>query len=75
MTPCSSPFIVNFEHVITGWEDEMTNAVAEALSMLSPWNPQWQFCCFMIDNRDEEVSAIKQKFQYKDVNVALQKRG
>ena len=53
----------------------MTNAVAEALSMLSPWNPQWQFCCFMIDNRDEEVSAIKQKFQYKDVNVALQKRG
>ena len=55
-------------------QDEMTDAIAEALKLKS-WNPQWKPRCFMIDNCEEEILAIRQNFQCKDVNVVLLKRG
>ena len=54
---------------------ETTDAIAEALSRLKSWNPRWQSRCFMIDYCDEEISAIRQNFPCKYVNVALLKRG
>ena len=56
-------------------QDETTDAIAKALSMLKSWNPQWQPRCFMIDNYDEKISAIRQNFPCKYVNVFLLKRG
>ena len=56
-------------------QDETTDAIVEALSMLKSWKPQWQPRCFKIDNCDEEILAIRQNFQCKDVNVVLLKRG
>ena len=56
-------------------QDETTDSIAEAMSVLKSWNPQWQPRCFMIDNCDEEISALRQNFQCKDVNVVLMKRG
>ena len=56
-------------------QDETTDATAEALYMLKSWNPQWQPRCFMIDNCDEEILAIRQNFLCKDVNLVLLKRG
>ena len=68
----------NVDYQIVGCfaiQDETTGAIAEALSMLKSWNPQWQPRSFMIDNCDEETLAIRQNFQCKDVNVVLLKRG
>ena len=50
-------------------QDETTNAISEALPMLKSWNLQWQPRCFMIDNYDEEISAIRQNFPCEYVNV------
>ena len=54
---------------------KMKRQIAEALSMLKSWNPQWKARCFMIDNCEEEILARRQNFQCKDVNVVLLKRG
>ena len=56
-------------------QDETTDAIAEALSRLKLCNPQWQPRCYMTDNWDEEISAIRQNFLCKYVNVVLLKRG
>ena len=56
-------------------EDETTDAMAETLSRLKSWNPQLQPRCSMIDNCDEEISAMRQNFPCKYVNVVLLKRG
>ena len=53
-------------------QDETTDAIAEAFSMLKSCNPKWQPRCFMIDNCDEE---IRQNFPCKYVNVFLMIRG
>ena len=58
-----------------GIQYEMTDAIAEVLSRLKSWNPRWQPRCFMIDYCDEEISAIRQNFPCKYVNVVLLKRG
>ena len=55
-------------------QDETREAIAEALSILKLWNPQWQPRYFLIDNCDEEILAIRENFQCKDVNVVLLKR-
>ena len=56
-------------------QDETTDTTAEALFMLKSWNPQRQPRYFMIDNYDEKISAIRQNFPCKYVNVFLLKRG
>ena len=56
-------------------QDERTDVIAEALSMLKSWNPQWQPRCFMIDDCDEEISLIRQNFPCKYVNVFWLIRG
>ena len=56
-------------------QDETANAIAEVLSMLKLWNPQWQPRCFMVDDSDEEILPTRQNFQCKDINVVLLKRG
>ena len=58
-----------------GIQYETTDAIAEVLSRLKSWNPRWQPRCFMIDYCDEEISAIRQNFPCKYVNVVLLKRG
>ena len=47
-------------------QDETTDAIAEGLSVFKSWNPQWQSPCFMIDDCDGEILAIRQNFQCKD---------
>ena len=56
-------------------QDETREAIVEALSTVKLWNPQWQPRCFLTDNCDEEILAIRQNFQCKDVNVVLLKGG
>ena len=56
-------------------QDETADAIAEALSRLKSCNPHWQPRCFMIDNWDEEISAIRQNVPCKYVNVLLLTRG
>lgn len=50
-------------------EDETTDTVAEALSIMKSWNPQWEQCCFLIDHSNEEISAIRQNSQWRDVSA------
>ena len=56
-------------------QDETTDVIAEALSMLKLRNLQWQLRCFMIDKCDEEISAIRQNFPCEYVNVFWLIRG
>ena len=44
-------------------QDETTDAIQEALGILSTWNPTWKPAYFMVDKCDEEISAIESTFK------------
>ena len=43
-------------------QDETTEAISEALSVLKNWNPRWKPKFFMVDNCEEEINAIESHF-------------
>ena len=43
-------------------QDETFEAISEALSILKSWNQGWDPRCFMVDNCDEEIQAIRANF-------------
>ena len=58
---------LNYQVVVSfAIEDETTDAIAGGMSVFKSWNPQWQPPCFMIDDCDGEILAIRQNFQCKD---------
>ena len=46
-------------------QDETTDAIAEPLSFLKAWNPEWNPKIFMVDNCAEEINAIESTFPSK----------
>ena len=40
-------------------QDETSQTLVEALSMIKLWNQNWNPICFMVDNCEEEITAIK----------------
>ena len=46
-------------------QDETTEAIKEALSLLKSWNPIWQPKCFMVDNCEEEINSLTHVFPRK----------
>ena len=42
---------------------ETTNGIAEALSVIKDWNPNWSPSYFMTDYSEEEIGAIEQVFR------------
>ena len=43
-------------------QDETSEAISEALAVIKSWNSEWNPCCFMVDNCDEEIQAIETNF-------------
>ena len=43
-------------------QDETTEAITEALSILKKWNCSWTPKCFMVDNCEEEITSIESLF-------------
>jgi len=43
-------------------QDELTNTITEALSIIKSWNIEWNPKCFMVDNCEEEINSIKNVF-------------
>ena len=46
-------------------QDENSKTITEALKIIKHWNPEWNSKCFMVDNCDEEINAIKNIFPRK----------
>ena len=44
-------------------QDETTESITEALSMLADWNPSWNPMVFMVDKSDQEINAIGNVFE------------
>ena len=40
-------------------QDEMTDAISEAVAILKNWNPLWKPKLFMVDNCEEEINGIE----------------
>ena len=40
-------------------QDETKSTSVEALSLFLQWNPYWKPLCFMVDNCEEEISAVE----------------
>ena len=43
-------------------QDETTESISEALSILREWNPNWQPRNFMTDLCDEEINSLESIF-------------
>ena len=39
-------------------QDEISDSIMEALSIISCWCPDWNPCYFMVNNSHEEITAI-----------------
>ena len=40
-------------------QDETTDAISEAVSILKKWDPLWKPNLFMVDNWEEEIDEIE----------------
>jgi hypothetical protein len=43
-------------------QDETTESIMEALSIIKQWNPGWKPCNFMTDHCEEEINALESLF-------------
>ena len=43
-------------------QDETTDAISKAVAILKSWNNKWKPLAFMVDNCDEEITAIQEHF-------------
>ena len=48
-------------------QDETTDAISEAVSVLQKWNRLWKPKCFMVDNCEEEINGIERNFPGKSI--------
>ena len=58
----------NVDYQITGsfaTQDETSETLVEALSIIKLWNQNWKPTCFMVDNCEEEITAIETLFPCK----------
>ena len=46
-------------------QDETSETLVEALSIIKLWNQNWKPTCFMVDNCEEEITAIETLFPCK----------
>lgn len=56
----------NFEYIVVATfitQSEDTASIAEALKVVSQWNPQWQAQHWMVDFSEMEISALQSVFQ------------
>lgn len=55
----------NVDHAIVGSfivQDETTQSITEALTIIKQWNPQWKPSYFMTDLCEEEINSIETIF-------------
>ena len=43
-------------------QDETSETLVEALSIIKLWNQSWKPICFMVDNCEEDITAIETLF-------------
>ena len=48
-------------------QDEITDAISEAVSILKKWNPLWTLKLFMVDNCEEGIDGIQRNFPGKSI--------
>ena len=57
--------ITNVDYQVVGsfaLQDETSEAIAEALAIFKQWNSNWKPKTFMVDNCEEEISALERNF-------------
>ena len=69
--------ITNVDHAIVGSfivQDETTQSITEALSIIQQWNPQWKPSYFMTDLCEEEINSKESIFPGNFVVAKLMKK-